>query len=152
MLPTIASAMTMLFAAALTGNVPSPALSPGDVVRAQLRALSADDAPAHHGIRRTFLFASPANRQVTGPEQRFVELVQNPAYAPLLRAAKSRVTDQRSVGDAYQAVVEVVGRDGKAKLFGFQLGRQSDGPLKGCWMTEGVTPLDPAPADDRGII
>ena len=153
MLPTIAGALTTLLASTLTGNVPGPALSPADVVRAQLSALSADAGPRHDGIRRTFWFASPDNRQVTGPVERFVELVQNPAYAPLLNAGRWRVRDDRRAGDAYQAVVEIVGADGRTHLFGFQLGRQAEGPYKGCWMTEGVTPLDPAPpADDRGII
>ena len=153
MMPSFAGMLTTLLVTAMAGNVPGPALSPGDVVSAQLRALAGDDAAHHDGIRRTFLFASPGNKLVTGPEQRFVELVQTPAYAPLLGSRRFRIRDERRDGDSYQAVAEVVGRDGRTRLFGFQLGRQADGPLKGCWMTEGVTPLQPAPpAQGRGVI
>ena len=146
MMPSFAGMLTTLFVTTLAGNLPGPSLSPRDVVLAQLAALAADDPADHNGIRRTFLFASPDNKAVTGPQERFVQLVQSPAYAPLLGARRWTIRDERGDGDAYQAVAEVVGKDGKTRLYGFQVGRQTGGEYKGWWMTEGVTPLEPAPA------
>ena len=150
MLPTLASALVTLAAAAIGGGVPSAALTPADVVRAQLAALATNDPATDDGVRRTFLFASPQNRQVTGPAERFVTLVKNPAYAPLVGARQASLLDARRDGDAYEALVEVVAADGTKRRFVFQLGLQGDGPFKGCWMTEGVAPLQPQPPAGGG--
>ena len=50
--------------------VPDPALTPEQVVRIQLEALRNNDA-GDRGIAVAFRFASPGNRQNTGPLPRF---------------------------------------------------------------------------------
>ena len=67
-----AAAAALLFAAEHPTE-PSAELAPEEVVAAQLHALRQND-PANRdaGIRIAFRFASPGNRQVTGPIERFI--------------------------------------------------------------------------------
>ena len=62
---------------------PEPKLKPNDVVRLQLLAMQQND-DSDFGIEVTFRFASPANKKQTGPLKRFISLVRNPSYRPLL--------------------------------------------------------------------
>ena len=62
---------------------PSPKLSPAEVVSAQLAALKNNDAD-DMGIRITFRFASPGNQAQTGPVDRFIAMLKNPAYRPMI--------------------------------------------------------------------
>ena len=112
-----------------------------------MAALKANDA-TDNGIRVTFTFASPDNQQATGPIERFIPLVKNEAYAPLLN---HRSCDVREVGvkdDQAVEMVTVVDAAGHAVRYVFQLSKQHDaGPLKDCWMTDGVIRVEPK-ADD----
>src|SRR3954451_2111401 len=62
---------------------PARSLSPGEVVKIVMNALRDNDAK-DGGIAITFDFASPQNKKVTGPLERFVPMVKTPAYAPML--------------------------------------------------------------------
>src|SRR5579883_1924759 len=66
---------------------PSPSLAPEQVIAIQLEALQKNDAK-DSGIRTAFRFASPSNREMTGPIERFILLVKNPAYSPMLNYKK----------------------------------------------------------------
>ena len=126
---------------------PGPQLSPSDVVRAVMTALQKNDA-ADSGIRTTFKFASPANQQMTGPIERFIPLVKNPAYAALLNHRRADVREVGVKGDQAVEMVTVQDAAGNIVHYVFELSKQHDaGPLKDCWMTDGVMPVQPA-ADD----
>jgi hypothetical protein len=62
---------------------PSPELLPEDVVKIQLNALKHNDEK-NHGIAIAYRFASPENRLHTGPLERFIRMLHNPLYAPML--------------------------------------------------------------------
>ena len=62
---------------------PEPELKPNDVVKLQLLAMQQND-DSDFGIEVTFRFASPSNKTQTGPLKRFIRLVRNPSYRPLL--------------------------------------------------------------------
>ena len=56
---------------------PDPSLSPQDVVSIQIEALQNNDTPYEdRGIEITFNFASPTNKRVTGPLERFKVMVR----------------------------------------------------------------------------
>src|SRR5450432_2438956 len=62
---------------------PGPGLGADAVVRIVMQALQqngADDV----GIETTFRFASPGNKQVTGPLEHFRKLLRMPDYLPML--------------------------------------------------------------------
>ena len=118
---------------------PLPSLSPEDVVRIQLTALQHNDEPTKDaGIRAAFEFASPGNRAVTGPVERFITMVKNPLYAPLLNFYNALYAEVRQ--EEYEAVLQVIlsARYGMYVFYVFTLERQQYDPYAGCWMTSGV--------------
>ena len=62
---------------------PAPSFGPAEVTQIQLDALRTNTL-INEGIALTFRFASPANRQVTGPLPRFVKMLRSPPYDRLL--------------------------------------------------------------------
>ena len=127
---------------------PTPQLSPSDVVKVVMAALQQNDAVTEDGIRTTFKFASPANQEMTGPIERFIPLVRNAAYAPLLNHKSCNVREIALKGDQAAEMVTVIDAAGHAVHYVFQLSKQHDaGPLKDCWMTDGVIRVEPKAGD-----
>ncbi len=118
---------------------PRPAYPPEKVVRIQIEALGDNDRPhPDAGIEITFRFASPANKKVTGPLPRFIEMVHNAAYRPMLNHQGARYGKLKREGNhASQTVILKIG-DGSRVGYLFQLSRQSEAPYKDCWMTDSV--------------
>lgn len=118
---------------------PRPAFPPEKVVRIQIEALGDNDRPhADAGVEITFRFASPANRKVTGPLARFIEMVHSPAYRPMLDHRGARYGKLKREGDhASQAVILKSRDDGRVGYL-FRLSRQTEAPYKDCWMTDSV--------------
>ncbi len=118
---------------------PRPAYPPEKVVRIQIEALGNNDRPhPDAGIEITFRFASPANRKVTGPLARFIEMVHNPAYRPMLNHRGARYGKLKQEGDNASQTVLLKSRDGGRVGYLFQLSRQTEAPFKDCWMTDSV--------------
>ena len=119
---------------------PEPDLKPNDVVRLQLLAMQQNDE-SDIGIEVTFRFASPANKKQTGPLQRFIRLVRNPSYRPLLNHTNATFLEL-TVEEEF-AVQDVIITTSKGERIGyrFRLSIQK-GPLyPGCWMTDSVVPF-----------
>ena len=124
----------------LPNAVPSPQLTPEDVVRLQLAALSADAAVPER-IKSCYRFASPANRAHTGPIERFARLFESPGYHAMLDAHRFLVGKAiRNGNDAYLLATMVDDR-GELSLFRFFLSKQSEPPYADCWMTDTVIRL-----------
>ena len=124
---------------------PSPELAPEEVIGTVLAALARPDQPERNaGIERTFRFASPDNRAQTGPLDRFIDLVRNPMYAPLLGHERAIRGDlqRRGDGEVYERV-RVIASDGSTAAFVFVLSRQAEGDCAGCWMTDAVIRVEP---------
>jgi len=121
---------------------PDPSLSPEQVVRIQLEALAHNgELPEDAGIRLAYRFASPGNRASTGPIDRFRELVRAPSYRALLDPARAELGEVFRDDDTAVQAVTIVGPDGRRSAYLFQLSRQSQGPERGCWMTDAVLPV-----------
>ena len=72
---------------------PDPSLPPQDVVSIQIEALQNNDIPYEdRGIEVTFNFASPANKRMTGPLERFKVMVRNPVHIPILQTERKNLT------------------------------------------------------------
>ncbi|MEQ9478049.1 MAG: DUF4864 domain-containing protein [Algiphilus sp.] len=129
-LVTAPSALAQLSAA--TG--PDPELSPSDVVRAQLAGFQAD---SDAGIAQAFAFASPRNRSVTGPVQRFTDMIRA-GYGELLGHRSADLAELRQdEAHTYQGV-EITAADGRTHLYVFILSRYDLPNCSNCWMTDGV--------------
>ena len=112
---------------------------PEEVVRIQIRALGDNNRPhPDAGIEVAFRFASPANRKVTGPLPRFIEMVHNPAYRPMLDHRGARYGKLKREGNHVSQTVILKTRDGSRVGYLFQLSRQTEAPFKDCWMTDSV--------------
>ena len=116
---------------------PSPKLSPEDVVRLQLSALSAP-GPIETRVDRCYLFASPENRTHTGPIKRFAAMIQAPKYAVLLDAKHFLVGRATVNGREAHLLLTVVDPKGNLSLFRCFLSKQTAAPYADCWMTDAV--------------
>ena len=133
-------------------NKPNKNLTPAQVVKIQMEALQHNDAPHRDaGIETTFAFASPENKQATGPLEHFITIVKAPAYLPMLNC-KSITYDAITVdGDEAKQRVHIVAADGTAITYMFMLSRQTDGPYTGCWMNDGCVREEAVAPDPREI-
>jgi len=118
---------------------PSPSFSPTEVVRLQVEALGDNDTPYEDaGIEAAFNFASPANKQVTGPLRRFRRLFETPAYGPMIDHDGATYSPPQ-VDDtvARMGVILTTAQEGRVGYL-FRLSRQEDPPHVDCWMTDAV--------------
>lgn len=128
---------------AAPASEPAPELGPEDVVRAQVRALQTNDIPrTDAGIERVWRFAAPDNRAVTGPLERFVDMIHSPAYAPMLGHAEASFGEVQIDGDLAMQTVWLSTADGALVGYVFVLERLALDTCDGCWMTVGVAPAD----------
>ena len=119
---------------------PEPELKPNDVVRLQLLAMQQND-DSDFGIEVTFRFASPANKKQTGPLKRFIRLVQNPSYRPLLNHINATFLELTVEEDFAVQDVIITTSNGKRIGYRFRLSIQKGPLFPGCWMTDSVIPF-----------
>ena len=118
---------------------PDPRLTPEEVVGVVLDALRTNDRPTpDHGIAVTFAFSSPANREATGPLDRFTALVRSDPYRLMLNHRSVDRGALRVVGSVARERVVLTTENGTRVAYVFTLSRQAAGPYKDCWMTDGV--------------
>lgn len=135
---------------ALAQSEPNPDIPPEEVVRIQVEALQNND-DLDRGIEITFRFASPANKQVTGPLYRFKQLVKDPAYRPMLNHKLAEYGPMEISGDTANQRVTIVERNGQATVYLFLLSKQNGPGCDGCWMTDSVTVVPTRKQDLQGI-
>jgi len=133
--------------------VPKPELSPEQVVQYQVTALQQnDDQKLDAGIERVFRFASPSNRQATGPLEHFTQVLKGPAYSPMLNKRSSSIVESEVKDNQATVVVKIVAINGAKITYVFVLSKQGEGDYKNCWMTDGVAPLkDEEGNSDQGV-
>ena len=122
---------------------PDPSLSPQDVVNIQVEALGNNDTPyKDRGLEVTFNFASPANKLMTGPLERFKVMVRNPTYGPMIDHRSA--TFEKLVVEGNSARIDVIltSKEGVYLGYRFFLSRQHGNRYEGSWMTDAVIPFD----------
>lgn len=123
-------------------TAPTPSLGPAEVVLAQLAGFQrepydGDPAPGE-GLAQAWQFASPGNRQATGPLSRFATMLRNEAYRGLLGHRAAQLGPLQQQGEQASVEVLVVTAEDSTQGFTWVLGRQDAPPYAGCWMTDGV--------------
>jgi|GEM_PF-211316 len=133
---------------------PDPELQPKTVVAIQMEALGKNARwGGDQGIGVAFRFASPSNRRVTGPLERFIQLVANPAYSVMLDHEGVEVGDARlsESGTVAQVPVLVKGEGNERVGFMFSLSLQNSTQSEQsgdnenvckCWMTDSVSRIE----------
>ncbi|MBM79369.1 MAG: hypothetical protein CMJ78_02090 [Planctomycetaceae bacterium] len=130
---------------------PSPSLKPREVVTIQLKALQANNQK-DDGIATCFRFASPGNRQLTGPLPRFASMVKTPPYSTMLGVKDFEVSEPQIEEGQAVVITKLIGAEGQTLVFVFVLGKQTQEPYQDCWMTESVYPVQrQAPAAKPGL-
>jgi hypothetical protein len=119
------------------GLAPTCERPPGLVIAIQVGALRNNDPATNEGIRTTWRFASPENREATGPLSNFVELIRQ-GYRPLLEADRVAYGPLERT-DATAARTVTVTANGTSTSYRWTLRLQTAGEFEGCWMTSGVT-------------
>ena len=108
-----------------------------------MAALRANDDPvADAGIRTAFRFASPENKRSTGPIERFIAMVKNPMYAPLLNHRTAHLSDTTEKDNLARIKVSVIAADGQEAAFVWILERVRAPECDRCWMTSTVMRVD----------
>jgi hypothetical protein len=124
-----------------------PALSPAEVVEAQLSALQRNDSPeVDAGIAQTWAFAHPDNKRVTGPLPRFAQMIKGPQFRMLLDHRAHEIQEIARTDDAVAFAVTVTAESGEVVIYQWQVGKVAEGEHAGAWMTTAVSPPIPAGA------
>ncbi|MEM7316534.1 MAG: hypothetical protein AAF497_25645 [Planctomycetota bacterium] len=123
---------------------PSPTIKPEDVVRIQVEAMRAESQGL--GALQCYCFAAPSNRVVTGPVDRFAQLIRNPPYDSIGESETYSIGGAEIDGDISRTTVVVVGKDQQVRVFSWVLRKQVAVPYESCWMTVGVFVLHDAPS------
>ena len=122
-------------------SYPNPELKANEIVSLQLMAMQQNDV-SNHGIEITYRFASPQNKVQTGPLSRFIMLVKNPAYRPLLNHLDATFLNLKFEGNVAIQEVIITTSKGTRKGFRFLLSLQQGEQFKDCWMTDAVIPFE----------
>ena len=132
--------------------MPDPVYTPEEVVGIQMRALASNNKPFKNaGIELTFRFASPNNKSVTGPLERFATLFESSAYSPMINHQSIELGEPTLFEK--QAMIPVLIKDVEGNLAGymFTLTQQSAKPYENCWMTDKVIRV-PLPKSESNIL
>jgi hypothetical protein len=143
----LAAALLVMTAPSWAEDVrtPDPALSPAEVVEIQLTALQANDAPqADAGIAKTWAFAHPDNKRVTGPLPRFAQMIKGPLYRVLLNHRSHEVKEVSRTEDEVVFAVTVTSQTSEVVVYRWSVAKVADGEDAGAWMTIAVSPPIPA--------
>ena len=120
-------------------TAPDASLTPEQVARIQVEALGRNDLPyPDRGIEITWNFASPGNKHVTGPLERFKRMIHSPQYKPMVSHRGAQYENVWIEGDRAGLDVILLSQDGRFVGYKFTLSRQVGGSCDGCWMTNGV--------------
>ena len=120
----------------MADKYPSPDLAPSEVVAIQLNALKYNDK-SDRGIEIVFRFTSESIRTATGPLARFIVMINEEEYRPLLNHKNADFYPIVMRGNrAFQRIV--LRNTVSAYLYLFSLSRQSNENCRDCWMTDAV--------------
>tara|TARA_B100000287_G_scaffold2447_1_gene2427 strand:- start:1024 stop:1509 length:486 start_codon:yes stop_codon:yes gene_type:complete len=120
---------------------PSADIKPNEVVKIQLSALMKNDFPnKDSGIVQTWEFAHPNNQKVTGPIERFKNLLKTDSYSMLLNHSNHEVLEVYKSDKTATFEVTVLDKEKKYYKFKWQVEKYKiDGTLKNCWLTTAVS-------------
>ena len=120
--------------------MPDPSISPEEVVAIQMKALQFNDNPIpDFGIAQTWSFAHPRNRAMTGPLQRFGNMLKGPAYGAMLNHASHRIVPVAGDGGVANFDVFMETGGGRMLYFSWTVELVSGGEYDNCWMTVAVS-------------
>lgn len=121
-------------------SIPQPDYSPAEVVTLQIESMR-DSASSPERLTTCYSLASPQNREITGPIERFGAMVMMPPYDRLARCQAWQVGRPVIDQDHAAVLVSTISSDGSGVAFRFLLRLHTEHPFDGCWLTEAVQVL-----------
>ena len=120
---------------------PSANLKPLEVLMIQLNSLKNNNNPYKDaGIEQTWEFAHPDNKKITGPLNKFKEMIYSRNYKILISHENSEITIIKKTKDISIFKVVVLTKDKKKFYYIWQIDKVLlDGNFKNCWMTTNVS-------------
>ena len=120
---------------------PNPGLKPFEVLMIQLNSLKNNNNPYKDaGIEQTWEFAHPNNKAITGPLNKFKQMIYGQNYKILISHENSEVTILKETKDMLVYKVIVLTRDKKKYHYVWRVEKiLFEGKLKNCWMTVSVS-------------
>ena len=120
---------------------PSTEIEPEKVIKIQLTALMENDNPyIDSGIVQTWEFAHPNNRKMTGPLERFKNMIKADSYSMLLNHSNHEISEVYMSNKVATFEVTVMDLEKKYYKFKWQVEKYNgEGTLKDCWLTSAVS-------------
>mgnify|MGYP001406150260 CR=1 FL=1 len=120
---------------------PRPTLKPLDVLLIQLNSLKNNNSPyVDAGIEQTWEFAHPNNKTITGPLNRFKEMLYSKSYEILISHENSDITVLKETENISIYKVVILTKKKKKYYYIWQVEKVLfEGDLKNCWMTTSVS-------------
>jgi hypothetical protein len=104
-----------------------PSMSARDIIELQMNGLQlTKQNNTEKGIKLAYRFASPENKQSTGPYHNFKNMLYNPTYEPLLDFDKWEFLDKPTINrnDTKYRQNVIVYKDNVIYIYQFKLSRQ----------------------------
>ena len=120
---------------------PSPEIKPREVIEIQLNALMKNDNPnKDSGIIQTWYFAHPNNQRVTGPIERFKNMIKTDSYSMLLNHENYEIEEVYKSKGVSTFEVTIMDKDKKYYKFKWQVEKyKGENALNDCWLTTAVS-------------
>ena len=120
---------------------PNTNLDPFEVLMIQLNSLKNNNKPYKDaGIEQTWEFAHPNNKEITGPLDKFKEMIYSENYKILISHENSEITILKENKDTSIFKVIVLTKNREKYYYIRQIEKDLlEGNFKNCWMTTSVS-------------
>ena len=120
---------------------PNTNLDPFEVLMIQLNSLKNNNKPYKDaGIEQTWEFAHPNNKEITGPLDKFKEMIYGENYKILISHENTEITILKEKEDISVFKVIVLTKNKEKYYYIWQVEKVLlEGELKNCWMTTSVS-------------
>jgi len=115
---------------------PAENLTAYDVIKIQLNALKKNNNPnKNSGIKQTWIFAHPENKKITGPYERFQQMLLGNQYNVLLNHESHKIKLITNSKNEYIYNVELISSDKKMYFYEWHLEKSTIKNCNNCWFT-----------------
>tara|TARA_B110000285_G_scaffold98734_1_gene112566 strand:+ start:635 stop:1096 length:462 start_codon:yes stop_codon:yes gene_type:complete len=115
---------------------PAENLTAYDVIKIQLNALKKNNNPnKNSGIKQTWIFAHPENKKITGPYERFQQMLLGNQYNVLLNHESHKIKLITNSKNKYIYNVELISSDKKMYFYEWHLEKSTIKNCNNCWFT-----------------
>ena len=120
---------------------PNSDLKPFDVLLIQLSSLKNNNIPYKDaGIKQTWEFAHPNNKKITGPLNKFKQMIYSDGYKILINHENNKVKILKETDSISIYKVFILTKDKKKYYYIWQVEKVLlNSSFKNCWMTTNVS-------------